>query len=174
MSEISQLLREQSEHINDQLQKQAEAYEFISRTQQSAVDSLVESGMSAEAAEELVKSAEEFEGIYPKEYSVDAKFAKTVFEKAAQYIESLEKELQDSQAKIRDSEELSKVAQLGPVADSLQNIGFSKDQVNILAQANMIEKVAHLVGSPWEPGESSGRPSADTMDPIERFCFGGR
>lgn len=173
MSDISQMLRDHSEQIQDQLKQHAECMGVIELTKQAAVASLVEQGVSETEASEMVKSAEEFDDLIPRDVKLDPVFVSTVLIKSADYIEQLQQDIEVLQTKIKNSEELSKVASaLGPVAESLQDIGFSKEQVNILAGSEMLDKVAHLVGRPWEPGVSSGQPSVQSMDPIERFCFG--
>ena len=97
---------------------------------------------------------------------------RSVLEKSASYIEELEGTIATLQAKITHSEGFSKAAAVsGPDAESLQAAGFSNDQVKIMADNGILEKVAHITGSPWEPGFSSGRPTADSLDPIERFCL---
>lgn len=173
MSEISTLLREQSETLSELLEKQAQDLALFEQTQISAAEALVEQGVPAEEAAHMVKSAEEIQDLIPEPVNVDALFVSTVFEKAAQYIESLESTVAELQAKITNSEGLNKAAAIsGPEAESLQMSGFSQDQVKVLAENGILEKVAHLTGSPWEPGSSSGRPNIGTLDPIERFCLG--
>lgn len=173
MSEISNLLRDQSEHLTEQLQKQAEAREALELTKEAAVSALIEEGVSEEEASELVKSAEELSELQPAAIVVDPQFVSTVFIKAAQYIEQLEADAAEMQVKIKHSEDLVKEASYSsPATQDLQVVGFSKEQVNILAEANMLDKVASLMSTPWEPGASSGQLSQNAMDPIEAFCFG--
>jgi len=172
MSEISQLLRDHTEQLSEQIEKQAEQVELFEQTKLAAAETLVESGISPEEAVEMVKSAHELQDLSPLPVSVDPQFVVTVLEKSASYIEELEGTIATLQAKITHSEGFSKAAAVsGPDAESLQAAGFSNDQVKIMADNGILEKVAHITGSPWEPGFSSGRPTADSLDPIERFCL---
>ncbi len=173
MSEISQLLREQAEHITEQLEKQAEQVSLFEQTQLTAAEALVEAGVSPEDSLSMIKQAEELKDLTPLPVSVDPQFTAAVFEKSASYIEELEGTIAELQAKIQNSEGFSKAAAVsGPDAESLRNAGFSLDQVKIMADTGILEKVAHTLGTPWEPGSSSGRPTAESLDPIERFCMG--
>lgn len=173
MSEISQLLREEAVQITEQLEKQAEQFALFEQTKLSAAEALVEAGISPEESVEMVKVAQELQDISPLPVSVDPQFVVNVLEKSASYIEDLEGTIAELQAKIKHSEGFSKAAAVsGPDAESLQNAGFSNDQVKIMADAGILEKVAHLAGSPWEPGYSSGRPNAESLDPIAKFCLG--
>lgn len=173
MSDISKLLREQAEQLTEKLQKHASDAQFLEQTKLAAAEALVEQGIDAESAVEMVKSAEEWDGLIPTPVVVDPSLVVTVFEKSASYIDELENTIAEMQAKITNSEGFSKAAAVsGPEAESLQNCGFSDDQVKIMAETGILEKVAHLAGTPWEPGTSSGRPTAESLDPIERFCFG--
>lgn len=173
MSEISQLLREHSESLQEKLVKQSEQESLFEQTQLAAAESLVEQGIDPEEAADLVKSAEELTDLSPTPVSVDPNFVLTILEKSASYIDELEQTIQELQTKITNSEGFSKAAAIsGPEADNLHELGFSDDQVKIMADNGLLEKVAHLAGTPWEPGSSSGRPTAESLDPIERFCFG--
>lgn len=173
MSEISQLLRDEAGHITEQLEKQAEQVSFYEEITLSASEALVASGVSPEESLSMVKQAEEFKDLAPLPVSVDPKFVVTVLEKSASYIEELEGTIANLQAKITTSEGFSKAAAIsGPDAESLRNSGFSDDQVKIMAETGILEKVAQISGSPWEPGYSSGRPTAESLDPIARFCLG--
>lgn len=173
MSEISQMLREQAEHITEQLEKQAEQVALYEHTTLAAAEALVEAGVSPEDSLEMVKQAEELKDLSPLPVSVEPQFVVTVLEKSASYIEELEGTIADLQAKIKNSDGFSKAAAIsGPDAETLQAVGFSNDQVKIMADNGILEKMAHITGSPWEMGHSSGRPTADSLDPIERFCFG--
>lgn len=173
MSEISQLLRSHSEGLQEQLTKQAEQEAFYEQATLSATECLVDQGISPEDAVEMVKSAEELADLSPQSVIINPKFVLTVMEKSASYIEELEQTIQELQTKITNSEGFSKAAAIsGPEAENLHALGFSNDQVKIMADTGLLEKVAHLAGTPWEPGSSSGRPTAESLDPIERFCFG--
>lgn len=173
MSEISQLLREQAGNLQEKLEKQAEQTALFEQTKLAAAEALVEQGIDPEEAVAMVKSAEELQGLAPFPVSLDPAVIQTIMDKSASYIEELEQTIGELQAKITHSEGLSKAANIsGPDAESLQACGFSEDQVKIMAETGLLEKVAHLAGTPWEPGSSSGRPSVDSMDAIERFCFG--
>lgn len=173
MSEISQLLRDEAGHITELLEKQAEQVSLFEETKLSAAEALVEAGVSPEESLIMVKQAEELQGLSPLPVSVEPQFVVTVLEKSASYIEELEGTIADLQAKIKNSEGFSKAAAVsGPDAENLQKAGFSNDQVKIMADNGILEKVAHLTGSPWEPGYSSGRPTAESLDPIARFCLG--
>lgn len=172
MSEISQLLRDEAGHITEQLEKQAEQLSFFEETKLSAAEALVAAGVSPEDSLQMVKEAEELKDLAPLPVSVEPQFVVTVLEKSASYIEELEGTIADLQAKIKNSEGFSKAAAVsGPDAESLRNSGFSDDQVKIMADNGILEKVAHLSGTPWEPGSSSGRPTAESLDPIARFCM---
>lgn len=172
MSEISQLLRDEAGHITEQLEKQAEQLSFFEETKLSAAEALVAAGVSPEDSLQMVKQAEELKDLAPLPVSVEPQFVVTVLEKSASYIEELEGTIADLQAKIKISEGFSKAAAVsGPDAESLRNSGFSDDQVKIMADNGILEKVAHLSGTPWEPGSSSGRPTAESLDPIARFCM---
>ena len=172
MSEISQLLRDEAGHITEQLEKQAEQLSFFEETKLSAAEALVAAGVSPEDSLQMVKQAEELKDLAPLPVSVEPQFVVTVLEKSASYIEELEGTIADLQAKIKNSEGFSKAAAVsGPDAESLRNSGFSDDQVKIMADNGILEKVAHLSGTPWEPGSSSGRPTAESLDPIARFCM---
>lgn len=173
MSEISQLLRDEAGYITELLEKQAEQVSLFEETKLSAAEALVEAGVSPEESLIMVKQAEELQGLSPLPVSVEPQFVVTVLEKSASYIEELEGTIADLQAKIKNSEGFSKAAAIsGPDAESLQKSGFSNDEVKIMADNGILEKVAHLTGTPWEPGYSSGRPTAESLDPIARFCLG--
>ena len=173
MSEISQLLRSNAEQLQEKLIKQAEEVQLFEQTKLAAAESLVEQGVNPEQALEMVKSAEELNDLTPTPVMVDPEFVKLIMEKSASYIEELEQTISELQTKITNSKGFSKAAALsGPEADNLQACGFSDDQLKIMADSGLLEKVAQLAGTPWEPGYSSGRPSAESMDPIARFCFG--
>lgn len=173
MSEISQLLRDEAEHITEQLEKQAEQVSLYQETTLAAAEALVQAGVDPEVSVGMVKAAQELKDLSPLPVSVDPQFVVSVLEKSASYIEELEQSIADLQAKIQNSEGFSKAAAIsGPDAESLQKAGFSNDQVKIMADTGILEKVAHLTGTPWEPGYSSGRPTAESLDPIERFCLG--
>jgi hypothetical protein len=173
MSEISQLLREHAEQITEQLEKQAEEFELFEQTRLSAAEALVEAGVSPEDSLSMVKEAQELKDLAPLPVSVEPQFVISVLEKSASYIEEMEGTIAELQAKIKNSEGFSKAAALsGPDAENLHSAGFSDEQVKIMADTGILEKVAHLTGAPWEMGSSSGRPTLDSMDPIERFCMG--
>lgn len=174
MSEIANLLRSRSEDIQEGLAKQAEAEDFLQQTKLAAVESLVDQGMDAEAACAMVKSAEELQGLGVEAPEVDLGNLALVLEKAAAYIEELEASVAHSHAKIQENDELSKQAALSglPGVDALQNTGFSNEEVKMLGEIGLLEKVAHVAGTPWDMGSSSGRPAADTLDPLEKFCRG--
>jgi hypothetical protein len=173
MSEISQLLREQAEQITEQLEKQAEQVALFEQTTLAAAEALVEAGVSPEDSLSMVKQAEELKDLAPLPVTIEPQFVVTVLEKSASYIEELEGTIADLQVKIKNSEGFSKAAAIsGPDAENLQSYGFSNDQVKIMADTGILEKMAHITGSPWEMGHSSGSPTADSLDPIERFCLG--
>lgn len=173
MSEISQLLRDEAGHITELLEKQAEQASLFEETKLSAAEALVEAGVSPEESLVMVKQAEELQGLAPLPVSIEPQFVVTVLEKSASYIEELEGTIAELQAKIKNSEGFSKAAAVsGPDAESLRSSGFSDEQVKIMAENGILEKVAHLSGTPWEPGSSSGRPTAESLDPIARFCLG--
>lgn len=173
MSEISQLLREHSSRLQEQLVKQAEQEDLFEQTKLAAAETLVSQGISPEDAVDMVKSAEELKNLSPLPVTVDPEFVAKMMDKSASYIQELEDTIQELQTKITNSEGFSKAAAIsGPEAENLQTLGFSNDQVKIMAETGLLEKVAHLAGTPWEPGYSSGRPTAESLDPIERFCFG--
>lgn len=173
MSEISQLLRDEAATLIEQLEKQAEQAALFEQTKLSAAEALVESGISPEDSVEMVKSAQELKDLSPLPVTIDPQFVVNVLEKTASVIEELEGTIAELQAKMKHSEGFSKAAAVsGPDAESLQSAGFSNDQVKIMADAGILEKVAHLAGTPWEPGYSSGRPNAESLDPIAQFCLG--
>lgn len=173
MSEIATLLREKSGEITDGLVKQAEANEFVAQTQSAAIEALVAQGISAQDAGDLVKSAEELQGLVPV-VSVDLEHIADVLEKAAAYIEHLEQRDSEAQVKLQIGEELSKEASLSVRQETevLSGVGFSKDEVKMLSEIGLLEKVANVSTVPWDMGQSSGRPAADSLDPLAKFCLG--
>lgn len=174
MSEIAQLLRDKSGEINEQLEKVASEEQFLEQTKLAAVASLVEQGVDSAQAEDLVKSAEELQGLAPATPEFDMETVSSILVKAASYIEQLESEIAETRAKIVSNDEVEKQAAHldGHSADLLQGIGFSQEQVKMLGETGLLEKVAQVAGKPWDMGEQSGRPDVKELDPIAAFCFG--
>ncbi len=175
MSEIAKLLRTQSEDIANELKAVADQQEFLEMTKQAAVETLIEQGIDAEKASELVKSAKEIQNLAVSQPVFNMDVISEVFEKSASYIEELEVRLAEMQSKIESNEEMLKQASLSgnPKVAELRGLGFSEEEIKMLGNSGMIEKVAQTAGQPWESGSVSSRPGVAAMDPIERFCLGG-
>lgn len=92
-----------------------------------------------------------------------------ILEKAAEYIEGLEAQLEQLQAKINSSPENEKQAE---IHKKLASIGFSPDEIKALDNVpdSVLDKVANVSSEPWELGRGVGMAREKT-DPLLEFLL---
>ena len=93
-----------------------------------------------------------------------------ILEKTADYIESIETQLSELQAKINASPvETEKQAEINK---KLESIGFTKEEIGALSNVPepVLTKVANMSTEPWELGKGVGMPREKT-DPFLEFLL---
>lgn len=160
MSTIPSLLNKAVE-----LEKKAQ-FEYIRDFTASTIAHLMQKGVSTEQASGFAKEA------CSKHPNVVEKVRQiAILEKAASYIEQLEAQVANLQARVTEEEEQT----ARPVSEHFQklaNIGFSEEEIRYLDSMpnELVEKVAGAVSEPWQLGKAAGVETGPS-DPLLEFIL---
>jgi ribosomal protein S13 len=165
MTQIAELLKNQAEELNAIVQAGME--------KEAAVTALIEEGIDASTAKNLVESH-----VLEKSASEQTKILThdgishlvQVLEKTASYVADLERQVEEYQIKIDKSPaEFIKQAE---THTKLTSIGFSDEEIKSLNQVSpeLLEKLANSSGEPWGMGQPEGMQREKT-DPLLEFLL---
>lgn len=148
-----------------ELEKKA-YFEYVKSYSSAGIAALAKGGLSLEKAAAIIKEA-----CQKDSKATNLKTTSQIFEKAAEYVKSLETELGEFKKFAETVEAEKKIEESTPM-NKLANLGFSKEEltyINSLPE-NLVTKVASIGAKPWEMGGGVGIPREKT-DPLLEFIL---
>lgn len=101
-------------------------------------------------------------------------FLAEILDKTAEYIESLESQVAELEAKIVDTSPAPEVEKQAEINEKLANIGFTKEEIQAMDSLpqELMDKVANVVNDskPWGLGQGVG-VQRDKTDPLLEFLL---